>query len=43
MVQQGQQAPHFRLATTRGDVSLEELLQNNKLILTFYMEDNTPG
>ena len=43
MVQQGHKAPDFHLPTTKGVVSLEELLQEGKLVLSFYREDNTPG
>ena len=42
-MQQGQKAPSFHLSTTRGDVSLEELLKGGKLIVAFYLEDGTPG
>lgn len=39
----GQQAPDFSLPSTRGEVSLRQLLSAGKVVLAFYTEDMTPG
>ena len=39
----GDKAPDFILASTQGEVSLQGLLQGEKVVLAFYREDATPG
>ncbi len=43
MPEVGDKAPDFTLPSTAGEVSLHTLLQGGKLVLAFYVEDNTPG
>ena len=43
MPEVGDKAPDFTLPSTAGEVSLRALLQGGKLVLAFYVEDNTPG
>lgn len=40
--QVGEKAPEFTVETTEGRLSLADLLQSGKLVLTFYSEDATP-
>jgi peroxiredoxin len=40
--QEGEKAPDFSVETTEGRLSLSDLLQSGKLVLTFYVEDGTP-
>jgi peroxiredoxin Q/BCP len=40
--QEGERAPDFTVETTEGRLSLSDLLQSGKLVLTFYVEDGTP-
>jgi peroxiredoxin Q/BCP len=40
--QEGEKAPDFSVETTEGRLSLSDLLQSGKLVLTFYVEDSTP-
>lgn len=40
----GQRAPHFRLSSTEGDVSLSAMLAaGGRVVLAFYYEDATPS
>ena len=39
---EGEKAPDFSVETTEGRLSLSDLLQSGKLVLTFYVEDGTP-
>lgn len=39
----GESAPDFSLPSTRGDLSLKELLEHGRLLLAFYFEDATPS
>ena len=43
MPEVGDKAPDFTLPSTDGEVSLRTLLQGGKLVMAFYVEDNTPG
>ncbi len=43
MPEVGEKAPGFTLPSTEGQVSLQGLLAQGKLVLAFYIEDNTPG
>ena len=38
----GDAAPPFTVPSTRGDVSLADLLSKGKVVLVFYAEDDTP-
>ncbi|MEX2247535.1 MAG: redoxin domain-containing protein [Dehalococcoidia bacterium] len=38
----GTKAPPFSLPSTNGDVSLDDLLRDGRLVLAFYTEDGTP-
>jgi peroxiredoxin Q/BCP len=40
--QEEERAPDFSVETTEGRLSLSDLLQSGKLVLTFYVEDGTP-
>jgi len=42
MFQVGEQAPDFTLASTVGPITLSEVWRDRKVILAFYIEDNTP-
>ena len=42
-MQVGQQAPDFTLPSTVGPLALSEVWQGRKVVLAFYIEDNTPG
>lgn len=39
----GDLAPMFTLASTEGEISLDQLAQEHKVVLAFYKEDLTPG
>lgn len=41
-IEAGDPAPAFTLPSTRGDVSLGDLLAKGKAVLVFYAEDDTP-
>ena len=43
MVQVGQQAPDFTLPSTVGPLTLSDVWWDRKVVLAFYIEDNTPG
>ena len=43
MVQVGEQAPDFTLPSTVGPLTLSEVWRDRKVVLAFYIEDNTPG
>ena len=43
MFQVGDQAPDFTLPSTVGTLTLSEVWGGRKVILAFYIEDNTPG
>jgi peroxiredoxin len=43
MPEVGEQSPDFTLDGTDGRTSLEETNRGQKVILAFYIEDNTPG
>ena len=43
MVQVGEQAPDFTLPSTVGQLTLSEVWRDRKVVLAFYIEDNTPG
>lgn len=38
----GDKAPDFTLPTTQGELRLSDLLAEKKVLLAFYVEDNTP-
>ena len=38
----GQLAPDFTLPSTLGDLNLRSYNEGKKLIIAFYIEDNTP-
>ena len=40
--QVGEKVPEFSVETTEGRLSLADLLSAGKLVLTFYVEDDTP-
>ena len=42
MPELGEQAPNFRLPSTRGELKLSELTARGKVLLAFYVEDQTP-
>ena len=39
----GQIVPDFTLPSTAGPLILSHLWQEQKVVLAFYIEDNTPG
>jgi len=43
MPENGQMVPDFTLPSTYGLLSLSQLWQARKVVLAFYIEDNTPG
>ena len=43
MIQVGEQAPDFTLPSTIGRITLSEVWRDRKVVLAFYIEDNTPG
>ena len=43
MVQAGDQAPDFTLPSTAGSLTLSDVWQASRVLLTFYIEDGTPG
>ncbi len=43
MVQAGEKAPDFTLPSTVGPLSLSQVWRDRKVVLAFYIEDNTPG
>jgi thioredoxin-dependent peroxiredoxin len=43
MPDKGDQAPDFTLPSTEGNISLSEIASGKKVLLAFYMEDNTPA
>ena len=43
MAQAGEQAPDFTLPSTVGPLSLSQVWRDRKVVLAFYIEDNTPG
>ena len=43
MFQVGEQAPNFTLPSTVGPLTLSQVWQDQKVVLAFYIEDNTPG
>ncbi len=42
MPEVGDQAPDFSLPSTEGEVRLSDLASRKKVVLAFYVEDNTP-
>ncbi len=42
MLEKGQKAPDFRLATPEGEITLSQF-QGKKVVLYFYPKDDTPG
>ncbi|MBI4298170.1 MAG: redoxin domain-containing protein [Chloroflexi bacterium] len=43
MPEVGDKAPDFTLASTVGELTLSKVNQRKKVVLAFYIEDNTPG
>ncbi len=43
MLQAGETAADFTLPSTAGSLTLSREWQNRKVVLAFYIEDNTPG
>ncbi len=43
MFQAGERAADFTLPSTAGSLTLSREWQDRKLVLAFYIEDNTPG
>ena len=43
MLQVGDTAPDFTLPSTAGSLTLSREWQGRKVVLAFYIEDNTPG
>ena len=43
MPEPGEKAPDFTLDSTAGQVTLSEINRGGKIVLAFYIEDNTPG
>ena len=43
MLKPGETAPNFTLPSTTGPLTLSREWQNRKVVLAFYIEDNTPG
>ena len=43
MPENGQMAPDFTLPSTCGPLTLSQLWQERKVVLAFYVEDDTPG
>ena len=43
MLQLGDQAPDFTLPSTVGLITMKEVWRDRKVVLAFYIEDNTPG
>ena len=43
MFQVGEEAPDFTLPSTAGFLTLSEVWRDRKVVLAFYIEDNTPG
>jgi peroxiredoxin Q/BCP len=41
-VQAGSKAPDFTVQTDRGEISLADLLEKGRLVLSFHFEDSTP-
>ena len=39
----GEMAPDFDLPSTDGPLVLSQVWQERKVVLAFYIEDNTPG
>jgi len=42
MPELGEQAPNFRLPSTKGEITLSDLTSKGKVLLAFYSEDDTP-
>ena len=43
MLQAGEMAADFTLPSTEGSLTLSREWQDHKVVLAFYIEDNTPG
>jgi peroxiredoxin len=43
MPEVGEKAPDFTLDSSVGQVTLREINRGKKIVLAFYIEDNTPG
>ena len=43
MLQTGETAADFTLPSTAGPLTLSREWQDRKVVLAFYIEDNTPG
>ena len=43
MLQTGETAVDFTLPSTTGSLTLSQVWQDGKVVLAFYIEDNTPG
>ncbi len=43
LIQAGHQAPDFTLPSTVGPITLSQVWLDRKVVLAFYIEDNTPG
>ena len=43
MPQVGNPAPDFTLPSTTGPLTLSRVWQDRKVVLAFYIEDQTPG
>ena len=43
MPENGQMVPDFTLPSTCGPLTLSQLWQERKVVLAFYIEDDTPG
>ena len=43
MLQTGEPAADFTLLSTEGSLTLSREWQDRKVVLAFYIEDNTPG
>ena len=43
MVQVGEKVLDFTLPSTVGPITLSQVWRDRKVVLAFYIEDNTPG
>ena len=43
MPEVGELAPDFNLPSTAGEINLRSANRGKKLIIAFFIEDNTPG
>ena len=43
MLEVGDIAPDFTLPSTSGEINLRSFADGKKVVLAFYVEDNTPG